>query len=240
MHSREGKRNPIWLWIQHCSHQIILLILTQMLFNTKNPLCKRTLTDNNLAQQGKIAKFSPMQSCKPEKITFSQKMLFRNDGVQDDNILDSASEWRPQILTLRFSYDSDKVQPACSGGGVFSGQWDIKPRKLSSLTKILFCICYGLPTEQNWNKIWNKIAILGLCLISRMCSIERSFYGGKMNPPKLHGSHLHCVISLSKMLAFQRDRICSWNFQLPEHAWPPSSGKSPGCISRGSSFLGQH
>lgn len=105
--------------------------------------------------------------------------------------------------------------------------------------KILCCVYYGLPTKQNREKIWDKI-IWGLLLISRTCSIEKAFHGGKKNLPKAQESRLHSVISLRTRLAFQRDGICRWNIQLPERAWPPSSGKSSVCISRGSSFLGQH
>lgn len=89
---------------------------------------------------------------------------------------------------------------------VFSLGSEILHPETVKFKKISCCVCYVLQTKQNQEEIRDKI-ILGLLLISRMCSIETAFYRGKTNPPKPHESHLHCVISLRKMLAFQRHGI---------------------------------
>lgn len=148
------------------------------------------------------------------------------------------SDWVSQTASEggRRFYPSDSVRIVTKSNGhtvevVFSlGNVMLNPETVK-FTKILYCVCYGLPTKQNQEEIWDKI-ILGLLLISRTCSIEKAFNGGKKNPPKAQESHVHCVISLrlSKGMGFADEIFNSQS--MPGHPvaanpWCASPGALP-------------
>lgn len=64
---------------------------------------------------------------------------------------------------------------------VFSLDNEILNPKTVKFKKIIVLCFYGLPNKQNREEIWDKM-ILGLLLISRMCSMKKAFYGGKNEP----------------------------------------------------------